>query len=527
MSSSLAWLPRFAPPLAVFLLALFLNAHRIDKAPDIHGDEIMYYQGGVNVAKSGELTWLENTPIWVHPPLFFLVEGLLTSIAPPNRNIFEGIYSLRWLCCLLGALTALLIYEFVRFAFGARAALVASLLFLLDPFVVRICRRIMLESQMQLFVVAGMFLFFRYRHQFTWTRIGVVSLLLGLALLTKELAVISLGSCLLFCLFRRRRKLLQRAVIAATLAVGVWSTYPAWAVASGKWSEFREAKLFGVERLAGVVPTTSWKNPAVSLANAPKTTKYQHLQNLPRISLREALVANGIQYASSYALIVFAPFLALYLWWRRRDDASLFVLSWLLTTGVFLGVSSLLGTLHVQFVYMIMPPTCVAAGVALAPRAASPRAASLLDGIRLLLLGVILVFGAWRWVFLFGFGTDNSYHRLAQYVEEHVPTNAVINASQPVRIEPASRWLFPHHTLASLRDPKKLARRHIRYAILGSKDVWAGYGRLSTEYVSWLRANGRRVFHAYGNTYWDLELIEISPAADPAGASSDQGEGAP
>jgi hypothetical protein len=42
---------------------------------------------------------------------------------------------------------------------------------------------------------------------------------------------------------------------------------------------------------------------------------------------------------------------------------------------------------------------------------------------------------------------------------------------------------------------------------------------MGPEYVEWVRRRGRRVFHAWGNTFWDLELFEL-PVVESAGVEA-------
>ena len=61
--------------LAVSLLFFVILAYRLEVAPDIHMDEIIYYRAGYMLATTGEFTW-DIDPIFVHPPLQFLTQAL-------------------------------------------------------------------------------------------------------------------------------------------------------------------------------------------------------------------------------------------------------------------------------------------------------------------------------------------------------------------------------------------------------------------------------------------------------------------
>ncbi|NNE44189.1 MAG: phospholipid carrier-dependent glycosyltransferase, partial [Gemmatimonadetes bacterium] len=228
-------------------VSLVLNLTRIDVAPDIHGDEIMYYQAGTSVAREGRLAWLENVPVWVHPPLFFLTEAAVVTFLPEDVDIFHGIHVVRGVGAVFGALTTAALFLLVAGAFGVRAGIFAAGLFLLDPFVLRICRRIMLESQMQFFLVAGLLVVQRAGERLTWGRGAAAAVLFGLALLTKEIALFAAGSVFVHALLARSRALVLGSVAVLAGAVIVWSAYPVWAAATGQWEELRAAKWLGAE----------------------------------------------------------------------------------------------------------------------------------------------------------------------------------------------------------------------------------------------------------------------------------------
>ncbi|NNE44709.1 MAG: hypothetical protein HKN12_10900, partial [Gemmatimonadetes bacterium] len=267
------------------------------------------------------------------------------------------------------------------------------------------------------------------------------------------------------------------------------------------------------------VQTTGWQDPLISLRSEERAPRYEHLENLPRVTLTDALLRNGVQYASTYAMIAVAVPLALLGVVRRRRAGDRLLFAWLLTTGGFLAGSSLLGSSHVQFGYLVLPPVCAVVAVAIADAwkaGAQPRPKGLpvQRAVASAVLAGLIGFASWRWILLFGIGTDNSYERLAAYVAENIPAGTRINSSQPVRVEPASRWLFPDHELTGIRDPEELVHEGVRYAILSEKDVWGGYGRMTEGFVSWIRENGTPVFQVYGNTYWDLRLYRL-PTAPP------------
>ena len=77
--------------LMIFLLAAVAVDWRLDMAPDVFTDEILYTRAGIRAAAEGALVWDHGEPLFVHPPLYFLALGtfllLLQGIAQFIRNI--------------------------------------------------------------------------------------------------------------------------------------------------------------------------------------------------------------------------------------------------------------------------------------------------------------------------------------------------------------------------------------------------------------------------------------------------------
>ena len=90
--------------------------------------------------------------------------------------------------------------------------------------------------------------------------------------------------------------------------------------------------------------TTSWKDPPIRLQRPRLEERHRDLQNLPSVSLVDALGRNIHQYASSYALIAVSPLAAGLLLRIRRDAASGLLACWLAATGAFLATGALLAT---------------------------------------------------------------------------------------------------------------------------------------------------------------------------------------
>ncbi|MFQ5576184.1 MAG: hypothetical protein ACE5G8_04260 [Anaerolineae bacterium] len=59
----------------VFGLAFTAVGWRLNLAPDVFTDEILYTRAGLRVAGEGALVWDNAEPLFVHPPLYFVLAG--------------------------------------------------------------------------------------------------------------------------------------------------------------------------------------------------------------------------------------------------------------------------------------------------------------------------------------------------------------------------------------------------------------------------------------------------------------------
>src|SRR5437879_1386757 len=61
--------------LGIFALSLFLNTFRSMETIDLNSDEATYAIESVALQQTGITRW-NGTPFFVHPPVYFLIEGL-------------------------------------------------------------------------------------------------------------------------------------------------------------------------------------------------------------------------------------------------------------------------------------------------------------------------------------------------------------------------------------------------------------------------------------------------------------------
>ncbi len=503
--------------IAIWGLAFGAAAWRLDRAPDVFTDEILYTRAGIRMAGEGALVWDRGDPIFVHPPLYFLAEGaywrLRGDSLPPlyaAGDIFASVYQARYLNAALAGLTASLLYLIGWKLHSSRLGLIFAALFLLDPFGLRINRRAMLETMAGLLTMAGMALLLTAtageNRRRSIPRAILAGLLFGAALLTKELNFTAVLAVLIFGLWQvwkqrrtgeeERQSARERAgsaFAAAAVAGLTYSLYPAWMVSSGNWVGFAEVKALSLERLLGFVQISGWNRPGVSLAGF----------------LGQRLA----DYGSSYVLLAMGGAATLWLLLRQREDPRAWLLGiWGLVLYPFYGFVTLLGSGNDQFFYLLLVPAILLVGYALrslwdtVARPGVQRPLTLVVGV---LLAVVLSYNAVRWWSAYGAGVDDAYRQLAKYVERHLPPGEALNASgDAIKFQ----YFFPDRPITSAATPEEAQAVSVHYFALAPKDVESRYGRTTAELASWLAVQGRQLHAVSGDSYGDIFLYRVDYA---------------
>lgn len=529
--------------LAISVAFFLILAYRIDKAPDIHLDEIIYYRAAFNLATEGEFAWHVD-PVFVHPPLQFMSQALflrLTGLADTFLP-FAGTYSVRLLNALAAAITVAMLFHLIERLGGWRAALITLTILILDPFVVRINRRNYLETMTEMWVVIGLYFFWRERDHLNLRKMLFIGTIFGLGFLTKELAIFGYAVIPLFVILAGRWRDLKKVIFIGSVALLLWSLFPFWAWSLGRWDQFIENKTFALRRLLGFVQISGW--------------------NRPEVSFVDALSVNLSQYITSYSLILIGFVLMLLLFFTWRDERGRFVLAWVGMMYLFCAYLVVAGTLNDQFFYYLMVPVITTigtmvvrwvdllngskkqatkkAGVLILTKKIPPAVpARLADWIKrldqrllliadwltgvgqkiarhkransLLLLTVLLglliqSYNTYRWITLFAIEEDNALHQLSQHIQETIPAGSTINSMDR---EMTLGLMLPEYKIVAARNPTEIQAHEVEYAILSSKNLWARYGDITPDYYEWVEANGQPLFKTYGNTFWHISLYRL------------------
>lgn len=532
--------------LVIFLAGFWAIAWRIDQAPDIFTDEILYTRMSIRTGGEGALVWDSGEPFLVHPPLYFILQGLFTAVTGDHAtplysagDIFVSVYHARYLNAVLAGLTGVVMYLLGKRAHSRLLGLVLAGLFVLDPFGVRINRRAMLETLAGLLTMTGMWVYLSVLDQperllegakrtaaitRVNARIIMTGLLFGCALLAKELTFTTLLALLLYSGWEvirlaqrsrlnrtkiRLRSLMRTASPAlwvSAIAGLTYLTYPVWVAMNGDFNRFWDEKFLGLRRLAGLVHLSGW--------------------NRPGVSLMDYIIQRMSDYGSSYILLGLGglSLVGLLIWARWRLSARL-VIAWGAILYPFYAFVALAGSGNDQFFYFLLLPAMVLTAFATitlpdltrmmiaSKRVEHPvylAGAYLTSMIGkfswIVLLALVLSYNIFRWSVVFGFGTDNGYQQMSSFITSHLPAGVSINASgDPIKYH----YFLPDYEIFAEADPQDAINKGIHYFALAPKDVQFRYGKISAELADWITTNGTPLFSYRSYSYGDLFLYRV------------------
>lgn len=503
----------------IFLLAFGATAWRLNRSPDIFTDEIIYTRVGTRVAGEGALVWDSSEPFLVHPPLYFVTEGLfLLLTSDPSEmmytpgNIFAEVYHARYLNAMFAGLTAAALYLIGWRLRGSKAGLLLAVLFIFDPFALRINRRAMLETMAAFLALAAMAVVLTDRNannRPSTVRALIAGLLFGAALLTKELTLITLVAFVVFGLWETRRGgfvYFFHMALTVFVALVTYALYPLWTVTSGEFQALLPVKLLLLERVTGLVRITGWNRPGVSLADFL----------LPRL----------VDYGTTYLLFALGGIATAWLLLLHRHDRAARLMGlWGLVLYPFFAFTTLFGAANDQFFYFLVVPVTLLMGytIIVAPegvalflsRLGQTRPFAFITGNQarklrnlalLFLLCFSMPFDLMRWWQLYGVGADDGYHQLAAYVQQNVPLGTPLNASgDNIKFE----YFFPQYPITTANTPDKAISQNVHYFVVVPKDMLLQYGNLTPDFAEWVIQHGKLVFATSDSSYGIIAFYRV------------------
>ena len=502
----------------VGVLAVIVRLWRHDVAFDVFVDEFVYQQLGASVRDGGLPHYANGDLFFLHPPGYFYLQGLwqglwqsLTGADPsdPVLAVFDG----RILNGLLGGLTAGLVVWLA----GRRVllwGLLAGLVVLVEPFMLRQNGRVLLETAVMVWVLLGLALLLPLASGSTsrWRAVAG-GLAFGGAVLTKDLAVMVTLLPLLLSWFLQPRQQRPWLLVAAVSTVVPYLVYLLAVLATGQGGAWWAAKGSGILRAVGLQVTTGFSAPG-----SPP--------------LWDQVLVQLMDFGATFALIGLGAVCAAWVLWSDAEDV---VLTALVYIGgfVLLGYSVTAGTIEEHFMYFLLVPSVVvvAGAGALVLAAPGPRPAlrrqpatrgrsgrpsapawrwPLLRDARgsVLLLALLLMVALnaatyTRWAQ----ADDNGFMLARQYLLENAEPGAgviIVNGTS----EFALRDAFDVGPYTSEEDR---ALHDVEYLLVPWKEVEQGYTYVTLDTVQELVPLGTAVLEHESRTYGSVALYRLPP----------------
>ncbi|WP_159083348.1 glycosyltransferase family 39 protein [Streptomyces sp. P3] len=496
-----AWLravPLWAVAVCGGLFTALLRLFGVGRGPDVFGDEIFYWRFGHSVAHGG-FPRDDGGLFWLHPPGFFYLEGGWERLFGASADVVSGVYQMRQLNALLAGFTAVvLVLLTARVTRSTLAGVAVGAVFAIDPFILRINQRVLIETSAMLWVLLGYLVLLPLTERNPGVkgrrRAAAAGLLFGLAILTKDVTalvtVLPLLAATVF-IWPSKRSLPLLAAGFAAVPYAIYVSTVAWA---GHIDALWGTKTHGIRRLLGLVQETGF--------NSGKST-----------SLSQRLIEEMSSFGSTYVLLILAP-LAVVPLLRRGGPPQRLLALWYVSATLALGYAVVKGTLEEQQLYLLIVPTIVILTMRAvqlwerrterAPRAAVSRVAA---------VSMLTLTLAWSG-FTFAGATaqpDDGYERLRQYMTRHVPAGSSITSMS----ESSSLLLEDRYRMGEWATPQARARERVAYVVVPWRIVEHNLSSFTPREARQLTRHGALLFSFHGRTYGTVELYRV-PVPPPS-----------
>jgi len=477
------------------LLAMIIHGFRVTSAPDLLGDEGLYFLVAHNLASGVGLVDDVGTFFW-HPPGYPILASLWIHLTGSLQGDFTtALLGSRQMNVIFSAATAALLVLFGRRLLNLRAGLLMAAIFIGDLFVQRINRRAMLETVVLLLILIALYLFYSRRATVSKARVLGTGLAFGVAILTKEVAVvgiIALGTYVIGF----QRQLLPRFAGVVAVAASMYGAYVAWALLTAP-ERFLAFKIGAFSRVF-----------ALGRGVVPREARLDYGANP---GILERLGPALISYGPTYAMLGIGSIVTLVLFLRYRDRrGAQLVLCWSGVSYVAIGFGAFVG-FGDQFFYYVLVPAIVAISYLLSTAWDSlditvvrlPSMRRRLGAVTLS-LALLATYDLGAWATRYAGNRDDSYTRLTSYVRKHVPLGSTILVGGDV----SNFLLRPDYDIAFFRDRANVRSEAVRYFILSTKEAQQRYNRMTPDFYDWIRSNTEPLIEFEGDTYWTLGLYE-------------------
>jgi len=504
-----AWLWPALLMLLAFTSTVLLRGSNMNRAFDIFVDEGVYLSLSKSVASTlRPITYLTNFTsdlgtFYLHPPAFFYIEAAFINLVQPDGNTVQQIHAVRWVNVLIAGLSATVLFLLGRNIAGTVAGIITALIFAIDPWVIRIDSRNLIETSASFWIVLGYCLLVYYirRPQLTWLAVGS-GVAWGLAALSKDptvlLTLLPLGICfVLGWAIPRRTALLVGSIVCLEYAL-----YVLVVTLAGDLPQFLFQKTQGLGRFAG-----------------DRTSGFFLAGGGP--SFIEAIAINVGQYATTYALIGFgvvAVGLLLYL----GGKVNRLIAVWTASAYLFHAFNIVAGTNEEHYFYYLVIPAIVASTTSVVQSLRLPRLSRKLHRSLLVASAAVLALMAvWSGAnyMLRSVTPDNAQENLIAFIENNVPQGSRIATTAL-----SSQWLLHDSMFTTGRwgTVASVCSNRTDYVVISSKLVETGHDIATPELYDWLKQTAAPVFVFQGPSTGELSMYQVAPQACASVPASDE-----
>lgn len=485
--------------LAVVVVAAVLRLFNRLTSYDVYVDELIYRDVGRSLGQ-GNLPPLDTDgqPFLVHPPGLFMLQAGWEAVFRPAGDPFQQVASLRLLQTALAVLSVVLLFVLVRRASGSPAAgLVAAGLFAADPYVIRQNARILQETAVMAFVLAGYVVLVagtRGSQRRPLLPAASAGLLFGLAVLTKDMAVAVTVVPLLVLLATGWGPPRRHVAVSLAATAVPYGLYLGWLGVRGMADEYWDAKLSLVQRIVGLDVYTGY--------------------NANGLSVADTFAAQALNYGVSFALMGAGVCGAVFLlaWPRHPSDRVLAVFS--LSGAAMVVYGTLFSTIEEHFFYFVAVPAIATASLGVMRVLQSRWFTSDLRRQRVVgsaiagVLALVLAMDALAWSRT-RFEPDDAHQEAVEWLRSHVPPGegvAYVAVQTEMALEGTGIRAFP------LDDPDRMAASNVTYLVVLEKLVNQGYADATPADVRWYAERGTTVFRDRGRSY---DTVTVLRTKDP------------
>ncbi len=478
--------------LGLGVLAFALRALGLRTANELFIDEVTYAALADQVAH-GRLPSTSGEAFFLHPPASFALNGLVIRLFGLSGDVMDLALQLRWVNAVLGAATVVVAYFLVRGLAGPVPALLAGLVLVADPFVLRMDGRVMIETPAGLAVLAGWLVLLRaFDHEPGPARAGGevrAALLFGVALVGKDMtAVFTLLPLLLATLWKRTltwASLRRMLPVVALPYLG----YLALVATGGLGADVVDQKLGGLLRMLGVVQETGF--------NAA-----------PGADLAGRLVEMVGRFGTSYLLLALCPLVGLIAAFSASPTRRLIGL-FALCAGLLGAYCVIGGAAEEQFGHYVVLAAVVATPVA--ARELAARRPGLLRP--LVALAVLFCLTGAALGIQARTTTDDGLLEARDWMVATLPADARVGLTSVT----GEFALIPHGEWGVWPSLASLQSNDAQYVLTQSHPLSHGYGYAAPELLDWLAAHARPAFTVSGpsggdTVVWRLDRAELAAA---------------